>query len=465
MTSEPFHHSGHMKKKYSIDRRSFLRSAAGSAMATAAAPLSVSAAAATPLILSENIKGANDRLRVAVLGVNGRGKSHIEEVMDLSTSANVEVVAFADPDRNVLQERAADFEKKYGKKVRIEQDFRRLYDAKDIDAVTIATPNHWHALQVIWACQAGKDAYVEKPATHNIHEGRIMIEAAYKYNRIVQHGVQLRSSVAIREAVKHLQEGLLGRVYMSRGLVFRRRGDIGNKGVSAIPAGLHYDLWTGPAPLRPFSRNLVHYNWHWHWDYGNGDVGNQGIHETDLCLWGLGLESLPERITSMGGKFLWDDCKEVPEVQTSIYHYPKQRKIIQFEVRNWNTNLEDGAGVGNIFYGEKGYMVIKGYGTYETYLGDKREKGPSRSESGELGLHFQNWFEAIRARDMSMQNGPVQTGHVSSALAHLGNISYRLGRQLQFDPVAERFIGEGEHEANGMLSRNYRAPYLLPAVV
>jgi predicted dehydrogenase len=465
MTSEPFHHSGHMKKKSSIDRRSFLRSAAGSAMATAAAPLSVSAAAATPLILSQNIKGANDRLRVAVLGVNGRGKSHIEEVMDLATAANVEVVALADPDRNVLLERASDFEKKYGKKVRIEQDFRRLYESKDIDAVTIATPNHWHALQVIWACQAGKDAYVEKPATHNIHEGRKMVEAAYKYGRIVQHGVQLRSSVAIREAVKHLQDGLLGRVYMSRGLVFRRRGDIGNKGISAVPKGLDYDLWTGPAPLRPFTRNLVHYNWHWHWDYGNGDVGNQGIHETDLCLWGLGLESLPERITSMGGKFLWDDCKEVPEVQTSIYHYPKQRKIIQFEVRNWNTNLEDGAGVGNIFYGEKGYMVIKGYGTYETYLGDKREKGPSRSESGELGLHFQNWFEAIRARDMSMQNGPVQTGHVSSALAHLGNISYRLGRQLQFDPVAERFIGEGEHEANGMLSRDYRAPYLLPAVV
>lgn len=454
-----------MKGRKSLDRRSFIRSAAGTAMASAVGTASVQAAAAAPLILPEGVMGANDRIRLAVLGVNGRGKSHIEEVMDLAATAKVEVVAMADPDRNVLQERAADFEKKYGKKVRIEQDFRRLYESKDIDAVTLATPNHWHALQTIWACQAGKDVYVEKPATHNIHEGRKMIEAAYKYNRIVQHGVQLRSSVAIREAVKHLQDGLLGRVYMSRGLVFRRRGDIGNKGVSAVPPGLDYDLWTGPAPLRPFSRNLVHYNWHWHWDYGCGDVGNQGIHETDLCMWGLGLESLPERITSMGGKFLWDDCKEVPEVQTSIFHYPRQRKIIQFEVRHWNTNLEDGAGVGNIFYGEKGYMVIKGYGTYETYLGDKREQGPSRSEKGELGLHFQNWFDAIRARDMSIQNGPVQTGHLSSSLAHLGNISYRLGRQLQFDPVAERFIGEGENEANGMLSRDYRAPYLLPTVM
>jgi len=331
--------------------------------------------------------------------------------------------------------------------------------------VTLATPNHWHALQTIWACQAGKDVYVEKPATHNIYEGQKMIEAAYKYNRIVQHGVQLRSSVAIREAVKHLEDGLIGRVYMARGLVFRWRPDIGDKGISKVPEGLDYDLWTGPAPMRPFSRNLVHYNWHWHWDYGNGDVGNQGIHETDLCMWGLGVDSLPERITSMGGKFLWDDCKEVPEIQTSVYYYPKERKIIQFEVRNWCTNLEDGADVGNIFYGDKGYMVVKGYGTYETYLGQNREPGPKRSEKGELTLHFQNWFDAIRARDMSIQNGPVQTGHLSSALAHLGNISYRLGRQLEFDPVAERFIGEGENEANAMLSRNYRAPYILPEVV
>jgi hypothetical protein len=252
---------------------------------------------------------------------------------------------------------------------------------------------------------------------------------------------------------------------MSRGLVYRWRPDIGDKGISQTPPGLNYDLWCGPAPMRPFTKNLVHYNWHWHWNYGNGDVGNQGIHETDLCMWGLGVNSLPERITSMGGKFLWDDCKEVPEIQTSIYHYPKEKKMIQFEVRNWCTNEEDGAGVGNIFYGDKGYMVVKGYGTYDTFLGEKREKGPSRSEKGELTLHFQNWFDAIRARDMSIQHGPVQTGHLASSLAHLGNISYRLGRQLEFDSVAERFIGEGESEANSMLTRDYRAPYLLPEIV
>ena len=455
-----------MENKNQKSRRSFLRSAANTAVLAAVAPAALAAEQTNKeKIISTNGMGANDRIRVAVLGVNGRGKNHIEEIMELSKKTNVEVVTLCDPDMNILQQVAKDFEKKYGKKVAIEQDFRKVYEDKNIDAVTLATPNHWHALQTIWACQAGKDVYVEKPATHNIHEGKKMIEAAYKYNRIVQHGVQLRSSVAIREAVKHLEEGLIGRVYMSRGLVYRRRADIGNKGISPIPAGLNYDLWCGPAPMRPFTKNLVHYNWHWHWNYGNGDVGNQGIHETDLCMWGLGVDQLPERITSMGGKFLWDDCKEVPEIQTSIYHYPKQKKIIQFEVRNWNTNLEDGAGVGNIFYGEKGYMVVKGYGTYETYLGEKREKGPSRSETGELGLHFMNWFDAIRARDMSIQNGPVQTGHLASSLAHLGNISYRLGRQLEFDPVAERFIGEGENEANNMLSRDYRAPYILPEII
>lgn len=454
-----------MEKMESNSRRNFLKTAAAGAV-MAAVPGTISASAIPePVIIPPEAKGANDRIRVAVLGINGRGKNHIEEIMDLSGKANVEVAALCDPDMNILQNRASEFEKKYGKKVAIQQDFRKTYEDKTIDAVALATPNHWHALQTIWACQAGKDVYVEKPGTHNVLEGRKMIEAAYKYNRIVQHGVQLRSSVAIREAIQHLEEGLIGRVYMARGLVFRWRPDIGDHGISPVPAGLDYDMWCGPAPMRPFSKNLVHYNWHWHWNYGNGDVGNQGIHETDLCMWGLGVNSLPERITSMGGKFLWDDCKEVPEVQTSIYHYPKEKKIIQFEVRNWCTNLEDGAGVGNIFYGDKGYLVVKGYGTYETYLGEKREKGPSRSEGGELALHFQNWFDAIRARDMSIQNGPVQTAHLSSALAHLGNISYRLGKQLQFDPVAERFYGDGESDGNAMLSREYRAPYILPEVV
>jgi predicted dehydrogenase len=450
------------KKK---SRRSFIRTVASGAALAAVTPAALKGEIVMPEVIPQEVKGANDRIRIAVLGINGRGGSHIQETMGLSEKANVEVAVLCDPDMDILKARASAFEKRYSKKVLIEQDFRRTLEDKTIDAVSIAMPNHWHALATIWACQAGKDVYVEKPGTHNIYEGKKMIEAAYKYNRIVQHGVQLRSSIAIREAVQHMRDGLIGRVYMSRGLVFRSRPDIGDKGISQTPPGLNYDLWCGPAPMRPFTRNLVHYNWHWHWNYGNGDVGNQGIHETDLCMWGLDVNTLPERITSMGGKFLWNDCKEVPEVQTSIYHYPKENKIIQFEVRNWYTNNEDGAGVGNIFYGDKGYLVVNGYGTYESFLGAKREKGPARSERGELTLHFQNWFDAIRARDMSIQNGPVQTAHLASSLAHLGNISYRLGLQLQFDPVAERFIGDGEAEANSMLSRDYRAPYLLPEIV
>ncbi|MDR1102247.1 MAG: Gfo/Idh/MocA family oxidoreductase [Tannerella sp.] len=444
-------------------RRKFLATALTGTVATIVAPAALHAEDAqsftAPSVIPGQAFGANDRIRVAVLGINGRGQTHIEEVMK---QPNVTVAALCDPDMDILKKQARSFEEKYRQKVSVEQDFRRVYDNRDIDAVTLATPNHWHALQSILACQAGKDVYVEKPATHNIYEGRKLIEAAYRYNRIVQHGVQLRSSAAIREAVRLLNEGVIGRVYMARGLVYRWRPDIGNRGVSRVPEGLDYDLWCGPAPMVPFTRNLVHYNWHWHWNYGNGDVGNQGIHETDLCMWGLNV-GLPERITSMGGKFLWDDCKEVPEIQTSIYHYPKQKKIIQFEVRNWCTNREDGADVGNLFYGDKGYMVIRGYGSYETWLGEKREKGPSNQTPDELTEHFRNWFDAIRARDMSLQNGPVETGHLSSALAHLGNISCRLGRQLTFDPVAERFVGD--EDANRMLTREYRSPYLLPEKV
>ena len=436
-------------------RRKFIATTVTGTIASVVAPLAMAEEnmIAAPVVIPQKAFGANDRIRVAVLGLHGRGNNHVEDVMKQD---NVVVATLCDPDMVILQEKAKSFEDKYKQKVAIEQDFRKVYDDKNIDAVTLATPNHWHALHAIYACQAGKDVYVEKPATHNVAEGRKLIEAAYKYNRIVQHGVQLRSSTAIREAIQHLRDGLIGRVYMSRGLVYRVRENIGNKGISNVPEGLDYDLWCGPAPMVPFTRNLVHYNWHWHWNYGNGDVGNQGIHETDLCMWGLDV-GLPERITSMGGKFLWDDCKEVPEVQTSIYHYPKEKKIIQFEVRNWRTNLEDGAGVGNIFYGDKGYMVVNGYDTYETFLGDKREKGPSGKAGGD---HFKNWFDAIRARDMSIQHGPVETGHLSSALAHLGNISYRLGCQLAFDPVAERFIGN--KDANDMLTRVYRAPYLMP---
>lgn len=421
-------------------RRTFLLSAGGAAL-THLTPGKASAA---------------NRIRVAVLGVNGRGRDHIAGFMNVP---DVEVAVLCDPDGKLLAERAEQFEKRYNRKVETVADLRRVFDRKDIDAVSIATPNHWHSLAAIWACQAGKDVYVEKPGSHNVWEGRKMVEAAHKYNRIVQHGVQLRSSEAVQEAVAHLRKGTIGKVYMARGLVFRWRPSIGKKGPEPVPSYLNYDLWLGPSKEVPFSRRFVHYNWHWHWEWGNGDVGNQGIHETDMCMWGLDV-GLPTRITSFGDKFLFDDDKETPEVQTSLYHYPDQKKMIQFEVRHWCTNDEGGVGVGNIFYGSEGILVIKGYDTYEIYLGQKREKGPARKAGGD---HYANFIRAVRSRKTSDQNGPVETAHLSSALAHLGNISFRLGRTLTFDPKTEKFVGD--EEANAMLKRNYRKPYVIPEKV
>lgn len=406
-----------------------------------------------PTLVPARAFGANDRIRVAVLGVNGRGQDHISGFQKIE---NVEVATLCDADSVVSAQRAEQFEKKYNRKVNIEQDLRRVFDDKTIDAVSIAMPNHWHALAAIWACQAGKDVYVEKPGCHNPYEGKKLVEAAARYNRIVQHGVQLRSSKSIQEAIKHLRDGLIGKVYMARGLVYKWRPDIGNQGTSPVPAGLNWDLWQGPAQAREFSKNYVHYNWHWFWDYGNGDIGNQGIHETDLCLWGLDV-GLPEVITSAGGKFLWNDCKETPETLTSTYHYPKQGKVIQFEVRPWMTNQEDGVSVGNLFYGDKGYMVVNGYADYKTFLGQKREPGPAGNAGGD---HYKNFIDAVRARDKSLLNGPVETAYTASTLAHLGNIAYRLGRTLHFDPAKETF--PNDKEANAMLTRKYRAPFLVP---
>ena len=429
-----------------LNRRTFMKKTAGTA---------AGALAAGQLIGTSNSwAGANDKIRVGVLGLNGRGRSHIAGHMG---GDNVQVVALCDPDKRLLAKRAEEFKEKYKKEVRTASDMRDLFDDRDIDCISIATPNHWHSLAAIWSCQAGKDVYVEKPGSHNIYEGRKMVEAAHKYGRIVQHGVQLRSSPALQEGVKLLREGIIGDVYMARGLCFRWRSSIGHKAPKPVPEWLDYNMWLGPAEERPYTENLVHYNWHWHWDFGNGDVGNQGIHETDMCMWGLGVDTLPDKVTAMGGKFLWDDDKETPEVLTTLYKYTGLNKIVQFETRPWCTNTEDGATVGNIFYGKDGYMVVKGYDTFEVFLGKNREPGPRGSQGPE---HYKNFHKAVRSRKTSDQNGPVETAHMASGLAHLGNIAFRLGRVLDFDPATETFRGDAE--ASQMLTRNYRAPFVVP---
>lgn len=428
-----------------VDRRTFV------AASGAAAALAASSASAQ--------SSRNNTIRCAVLGVNGRGKVHIESI---ENTAGAEVALLCDPDARVLHQRATEFENKYGRRVEVETDLRRVNDRSDIDVVSIATPNHWHALSTIWACQAGKDVYLEKPGSHNVFEGRKMVEAAHQYQRIVQHGVQLRSNPVLQEAVQHLNDGLIGDVYMARACVFRWRPSIGSKPNGTPPATLDWDLWQGPAAERPYSTRYVHYNWHWHWDYGNGDIGNQGVHETDMALWGLG-ETLPTEVTAMGGNFLWEDDRETPEVLSATCRFAGSNKMLQIEVRPWCTNLEQGVGVGNLFFGSKGIMTVDNYNGYKTYFGRRREPGPSGTSGDPTQAHFDNFFAAVRRRDPSVLNGPIETGHTSSAIAHLANISLRLGRQLKFDPQTEKFTGDSE--ANAMLTRKYRAPFVVPAMV
>jgi predicted dehydrogenase len=435
-----------------VSRRDFMKS---TATLTASAAVGIGAMKHSTAAWA----GANDRIRMAVIGVHGQGGSHLS---GFSSIPGVEVAAICDVDESQYEPRAKEFEAKGLKRPAYVADLRKVYEDKNIDAVSIATPNHWHSLATIWACQAGKDVYIEKPISHNVWEGKKVIEAANKYNRIVQHGTQIRSSAAIIEAIQKLQEGVIGEVYMARGLCYKTRPSIGTKPDSSTPAGVHYDLWLGPAPERAFSENRFHYNWHWHWAYGNGDIGNQGIHQMDICRWGLGV-GLPKTISASGGKFLFDDDKEVPNVLNASFNYPdagKLGKLLVFEVRPWITHDESGAKVGALFYGSEGYMVIDSYDRYKVFLGKDMTPGPTRDEGGN---HKENFIEAVRAKDKKILHAPPEEGHPSAALCHLANISYRLNRKLEFDPATEKCIGD--EEANGMLTRAYRAPFVVPEVV
>lgn len=434
-----------------IGRRNFLKGSA------AVAAGSLSATVSPHLMASVDV---NDTVRVAVVGIRGRGRDHIQ---GFTKQPKVEVVAFCDVDETVLAERAQAFEQQTGKKVKTYTDMRHLFESKEVDVVSFATPNHWHALGSIWACQAGKDVYVEKPCSHNVWEGRKLVEAARKYNRVVQHGTQSRSNVAIREGIQKLKEGIIGDVYMAKGLCYKWRDTIGRTPEEAVPPGVHYDLWLGPAPQRPFSRNRFHYNWHWHWDYGNGDIGNQGVHQMDVARWGLGV-GLPRKVQASGGHFMFDDDQETPNLQITSFEYPEEKKLLVFEVRHWISNHEAGIGKGNdneigvIFLGPDGYMVIDG--GYRTYLGKDREPGPSARMGGD---HYANFIAAVRSRSQADLNAEIEEGHLSSALCHLANIAYRTGRTLSFDPVNETF--PDDEEAAALLTRSYREPFLVPEPV
>ena len=408
---------------------------------------------------------ANNTVRVAVVGFRGQGESHIRNYLRMQ---NVEIAALCDVDASVVAKGLAAIEKAGAKKPATFTDVRKLLDDKSIDAVSIATPNHWHSLMGIWACQAGKDVYVEKPCSHTYWEGRKLVEAARKYNRIVQHGTNSRSSVALREAMQLLNEGVIGDVYMARGLCYKWRDTIGKKPDGPVPEGVDYDLWLGPAQKRAFNPNRFHYNWHWNWEYGNGDLGNQGIHEMDIARWGLGVTS-PTKVYSTGGHFMFDDDQTTPNTQIATFDFDKNGKkvMLVFEVRHWMTNHEAGIGegkdsntIGNIFYGSKGYMAIDGYTSYKVFLGRDQQPGPSKVQGGST---WANFIEAVRSRKQADLHADIEEGHFSSALVHLANISYQCGRAINFDGKTEKIVGDAE--ASKKLRREYRAPFAVPEKV
>jgi predicted dehydrogenase len=408
------------------------------------------------------LASANDTVRVGVIGIGGRGPSHISGFGRLP---NVEVAAICDVDEAHLRKGAAQVEKAGWKKPQAFGDFRKMLEDKSIDAVSIATPNHWHTLMTILACQAGKDVYVEKPCSHNVFETQQIVAAARKYGRMVQMGSQIRSSAAVREAMAKMREGEFGEIYMARGLCFKWRDTINRTPPSPVPAGVNYDLWTGPAPLRPFTMNRFHYNWHWFWDTGNGDIGNQGIHEMDIARWGLGV-TYPTKATAIGGHFLFDDDQETPNTLSCAFEFNQGGKprLLEFEVRHWLSNPEADItdrgstnSIGNIFYGSKGYLAVDTYSSYKSWVGKQRAPGPARNAGGD---HFLNFIEAVRSRKRESLNAEIAEGAASTVLVHLANISYRVGRTIHFD--AQTMTCKGDAEANRYLTRDYRKPYVVP---
>lgn len=428
-----------------LDRRGFL---AGSAAALAT--------------MSANAKNSpNEAIRVGVIGLHGRGQDHLKGFESLD---NVDVVALCDVDPMTMGLMGNMFERSAKRKVKKFTDVRALLDDKDIDVVSIATPNHWHALMAAWAMLAGKDVYVEKPCSHNVSEGRRLIEIAQRQKKICQHGTQGRSSAAVEAAVAFMKEGGIGKVHTAKGLCYKWRPTIGKKSDSPTPKGLDYNLWLGPAPLHAFNLNRFHYNWHWFWDYGNGDLGNQGVHQMDVARWGLGKEGLPTKVNAAGGRYGYDDDGDTPNTLMTTYNFGDAQLV--FEVRGLPTNDEKGVKIGNIWYGSDGYLALEGYGKWVAYKGaadkviETQESFMKRFKPTRGGSHYQNFINAVRAQKPELLHAEIKEGHLSSALCHLGNIAYRLGRTVTFDPESETF-GD-DKDANRLLTREYRAPFTFP---
>jgi predicted dehydrogenase len=414
-------------------------------------------------------RSANDVVNVAIIGIRGdnkghptwtargRGQDHYEH---LSQIPNVRITHVVDIDERHFKTSLPFLKTKYGGDPKTETDFRRVLENKEVDAVTIAAPDHWHALMTIWACQAGKDVYCEKPVSHNIVEGRRMIEAARRNNRIVQAGTQRRSGAVAAKAAQFLREGGLGQIYAGKTVAYRQRDPIGVAANGEVPPGVHYDLWLGPAPSRPFNENHFHYHWHFLWEYGTGDLGNTGVHSIDVTRWLIGKQEHPRTVYCSGGLYEGGAPTDqtTPNTQYATFQYADGTEL-HCDLRNWYTGPPEAQGV--YIYGAKGWMKL-GEDKAQVFFGKKNEPGPTitAEERGDSGqTHFQNFIECVRSRKAENLKAPIEEGHFSTALCHLGNISYRVGRSLKFDGATERFIGDSE--ADNLLGRKYRAPFTL----
>jgi predicted dehydrogenase len=462
------------------------------------------AAATTPgLMVAEEKQSSspNEKLGVACVGVKGRGGSHISA---FAGRKDTEILYICDADRDIGNDRAEGVGKKQGSKPKFEEDIRKVLEDDSVDIVSIATPNHWHALGAIWAIQAGKDVYVEKPVSHNVSEGRRIVEAARKYGKICQTGTQSRSNPGMQQVIKAVHDGKIGDVKVARGLCYKPRGSIGERKEYDVPKSVNYDLWTGPAEMLPLTRKSLHYDWHWQWPYGNGDLGNQGIHQMDLARWGLNVDELCKGVISYGGRFGYEDAGDTANTQVVVHDYGDRSLV--FEVRGLKTGDYKGSKIGVIFEGTDGYAVIPSYSN-GTIFDKDGNKVQSYSGGGD---HFGNFVSAVRSRKHEDLNADIEVGHLSSALCHLGNISYRMGDMLNaneclermasikttenvsatmerflshlrdnsvrvegdvvltgnllpFNPKTETFVGN--EKADLMLTREYRAPFIVPEKV
>lgn len=407
----------------SLTRRQMLEDSmlAAAAVAAAAVPQTVFA--------DEKSTGSpGNKVRVAVLGCRIRGKQHVGE---LAKVADCEIAYVCDPDRDLAAELAGIVEKNQGKAPSAVQDMRRVFDDQSVDAVFIATPNHWHALAAIWAMQSGKDAYVEKPVSHNISEGRRIAQVARKLNRICQGGTQNRSNMALAEAVEYMKSGKLGDVKLARSIIYGGRGSIGPKGTYEPPKNVDYDLWVGPAPLGPLTRKNLHYDWHWDWQTGNGELGNNNIHSIDICRWGLGLTGLCRSAISYGGRFGYVDAGQTPNTQVCVFDYGE--KTIVSETRGLKTApFREGFSGGWLFHGTEGSIAGNSLFDHDGRL-VSTFTAKRKSEN-----HFANFINAVRSRKREDLNAEITEGHLSTALCHVGNISWRLGQEATVAEVREQ---------------------------